>query len=277
MPSRASSDSNNSCCSSRSSARLSPKLISRPDCTARLIRPTALLALRGGVNCVAYSWIASLKFGTSHTSFTRPIVFASSNESSCPATIISMARALPTSRANRCVPPVPGSTPRATSGRPILPPSLRAIRMSAASATSRPPPTVWPVQRGNDELRRLREAVERLVRVKAEVVLELRIGLFEHADVGARAEEFVARAAQHDHVHRAIHPRVEHGRVDLAHHLVGVGVRGRIVQLDCRDTLRGSVANLAVTHTLQMQPRSHESTKKNYSFSRLRVFVVASS
>ena len=50
----------------------------------------------------------------------------------------------PTSRASRCVPPVPGSTPSATSGRPILPASFAAMRMSAAIATSRPPPTVWP-------------------------------------------------------------------------------------------------------------------------------------
>ena len=59
--------------------------------------------------------------------------------------ISSIALALPTSRAKRCVPPVPGSTPSATSGMPILPAPCRAMRMSAAIATSSPPPTVWPL------------------------------------------------------------------------------------------------------------------------------------
>ena len=51
IPSFASSLWNSSCCSSRSIARPSPKPASRPDCTARLMRPTARLALCGGVNC----------------------------------------------------------------------------------------------------------------------------------------------------------------------------------------------------------------------------------
>ena len=57
------------------------------------------------------------------------------------------------------------------SGRPILPAPLRAMRMSAAMAISRPPPTVWPLRRRDDELGRLLETVERLVGVQAEVVL----------------------------------------------------------------------------------------------------------
>ena len=47
-------------------------------------------------------------------------------------------------RTSRCVPPVPGRTPRVISGNPILPPPRRATRRSAAIAISRPPPTVWP-------------------------------------------------------------------------------------------------------------------------------------
>ena len=34
------------------------------------------------------------------------------------------------------------------------------------------------------------------------------------------AEELVAGAADHDHVNGGVHARVEHRRVDLAHHLV---------------------------------------------------------
>ena len=68
------------------------------------------------------------------------------------------------------------------------------------------------VQRGDDELRRLLEAVERLVRVEAEVVLELRRDLGEHLDVRAGGEELVARAAQHDDVDVVVHARVEDAR-----------------------------------------------------------------
>src|SRR6266700_102529 len=45
------------------------------------------------------------------------------------------------SRATRCVPPVPSNTPSETSGKPILPALRRAKRISAAIATSNPPPT----------------------------------------------------------------------------------------------------------------------------------------
>ena len=44
----------------------------------------------------------------------------------------------------RWVPPVPGSTPRVTSGSPALPAFRFAMRMSAAIAISSPPPTQCP-------------------------------------------------------------------------------------------------------------------------------------
>src|SRR5438876_653515 len=69
---------------------------------------------------------------------------ASSKEKVLPVTMSSIAFDLPTIFARRAVPPVPGSTPSVTSGRPIFPASLRAMRRSAAIAISRPPPTVCP-------------------------------------------------------------------------------------------------------------------------------------
>ena len=68
------------------------------------------------------------------------------------------------------------------------------------------------VQRGDHELRRLLEAVERLVGVQAEVVLELGIGVLEHADRRAGAEELLARAGEHDDVDGRVHARVEDRR-----------------------------------------------------------------
>src|SRR5256885_17257571 len=53
IPSFASSDWNNCCCSSRSSVSPDSNGISAPDWTERLIRPTAFDALCGGQNCLA--------------------------------------------------------------------------------------------------------------------------------------------------------------------------------------------------------------------------------
>ena len=82
----------------------------------------------------------------------------------------------------------------------------------------------------DDELRRLLQARQRLVGVEAEVVFEGRRHLRQHRDVGARAEELLARAGDDDDVDGLVHPRAQDGRVELLHHLVRVGVRGRVVE-----------------------------------------------
>ena len=105
---------------------------------------------------------------------------------------------------------------------------------------------VFAVQTESDLL----QAAQCFVRMEAEVVLELRIGVPEHADVRAGAEEFLARAAEHDDVDRAVHPRVEDRRIDLAHHLVRVRVRGRIVQLDRGDAVRDGITDFGIRHKL---------------------------
>src|SRR5437764_703419 len=145
MPSFASSLWNSCCCSSRSSASADSKGISAPVCTDRLIRPTAFDALWGGQNWFAYSMTCSQNSLAGRISWTMPSSFARSNENSSPFAMSSIARALPTRRASRCVPPVPGSTPRFTSGSPILPAFSFASRKSHAIAISSPPPTVCPL------------------------------------------------------------------------------------------------------------------------------------
>jgi len=72
--------------------------------------------------------------------------------------------------------------------------------------------------------------------MQAEVVLELRRHLGKHPDVRAGGEKLVSRAADHNDVHGVVHPRVEDVPVQLLEHLVRVGIRGRIVQLEDRDT-----------------------------------------
>src|SRR5215210_1364451 len=74
------------------------------------------------------------------TRLTRPISLASSAPMRRPVKMSSFASAGPIRRGSRWVPPMPGSIPRPTSGKPKLAFSA-AIRTSQASATSHPPPS----------------------------------------------------------------------------------------------------------------------------------------
>ena len=73
------------------------------------------------------------------TRLTRPISLASPALTRRPVKINSLASAGPIRRGRRWVPPMPGSIPRLTSGKPKVAFSA-AILMSQASATSHPPP-----------------------------------------------------------------------------------------------------------------------------------------
>ena len=77
------------------------------------------------------------------TSLTRPMRSASAAVSTLPVRISSLARAGPTIRGSRCVPPAPGVTASRTSGSPILARS-EATRRSQHRAISRPPPRALP-------------------------------------------------------------------------------------------------------------------------------------
>ena len=148
MPSLASSLWKSCCWSSRSTASPVSKGISAPVCTDLLIRPTAFDAFAGGVNPPANSRTFAMKSSPESASITRlmmPWSSASAKPKSCPVVIISMERDLPTRRASRWVPPVPGSTPRLISGSPMREPPARATRRSHAIAISSPPPTVCPL------------------------------------------------------------------------------------------------------------------------------------
>ena len=61
-----------------------------------------------------------------------------------PVKINSFARAGPTNRARRWVPPAPGMTPSLISGWPKVA-SSAAIRISAHRASSQPPPRAYPL------------------------------------------------------------------------------------------------------------------------------------
>ncbi len=93
------------------------------------------------------------------------------------------------------------------------------------------------VERRDHQLRRLLEPRQRLVGVQAEVVLEVRVRRLEHVDVGAGAEDLLAGAGEHDDVDRRVEAGLEDAVVELAHHLVGVGVGRRVVEGEVGDPL----------------------------------------
>ena len=152
-------------------------------------------------------------------------------------TISSIALALPTSRASRCVPPVPGSTPSATSGRPILPAPARATRRSAAIATSSPPPTQCPFSAAITSFG--------VCSSRFSVSLAWRQKQYLNAGSASFSMPMFAPAQKNrspapmstitwtDGSMRADEDRL----VQLAHHLVRVGVGRRIVQLEDGDAV----------------------------------------
>ena len=103
------------------------------------------LAARRAYDAALANWEAHVT-ASSYTSSagttlsTRPMASASSALTNRPVKIRSFARLGPTSRASRWVPPRPGMMPSRISGWPKLALSA-AIRMSAHSASSQPPPS----------------------------------------------------------------------------------------------------------------------------------------
>src|SRR6185436_3896634 len=94
-----------------------------------------------------------------------------------------------------------------------------------------------PFERREDQLGGLLQAVQGLVGVQTEVVLEVGVGPLEHVDVGAGAEEFLALAGEDDDMDLAVEARLDDRLVDLAHHLVGIGIGRRIVEGEIGDPL----------------------------------------
>ena len=88
------------------------------------------------------------------------------------------------------------------------------------------------VQSRDNELRRLLEARKRLIGMQTEIILKCGVRLRQHRDTRARGEEFLARAAQHNHVNALIHSRAQNRGIELLHHLVRVGIRRGIVHLN---------------------------------------------
>ena len=88
------------------------------------------------------------------------------------------------------------------------------------------------VQRGNDQFRRLLQAEQSFVGVQAEVVLECGIDAGQHLDICASGEKLLSRPGEHDHVRIVVHAGFEDCVIELAVHLIGVGIGRRIVQFD---------------------------------------------
>src|SRR5882724_1736680 len=100
-----------------------------------------------------------------------------------------------------------------------------------------------PFERRDDQLGGLLQAVQGLVGVEAEVVLEVGVRSLQHVDVGPGAEELLPLAVQHQHIDVLVEAGLQNGRVELAHHLVGIGIGGWVVQGDVGDSVLDFVVN----------------------------------
>ena len=100
----------------------------------------------GGIarSASAHALASSMRRPASATALTMPQSSAFAASTNSPNSIICLARAGPTSRGNRCVPPAPGSMPSVTSGSAIRA-ETSAMRRSQASANSSPPPAAAPL------------------------------------------------------------------------------------------------------------------------------------
>jgi hypothetical protein len=87
------------------------------------------------------------------------------------------------------------------------------------------------------------QAAKRFVSVQAEIIFVGGIGLGEHGNTRARAEELLPGAADKKHVDILVHARLENGGVELLHHFVAVGVGGGIVQFENRDAVFDAVSD----------------------------------
>ncbi len=105
------------------------------------------------------------------------------------------------------------------------------------------------VHGGDDELRGLLQPQERFVGVEAEHVFEGRRDLGEHVDVRARAEELLPLAAQDEHVDGFVHARVEDAGIQLAVHLVRVGIRRGIIQFEDRHAAFNAIIDEVSSHS----------------------------
>jgi hypothetical protein len=97
------------------------------------------------------------------------------------------------------------------------------------------------VKGSDDKFGSLLETAKRFVGVEAEIVFELRVGLCEHRDAGARGEKLFASAAHDDNVDGLVHAGLEDGRVELLHHVVGISVGGWIVHFKDGDAIFDAV------------------------------------
>src|SRR5262249_51081567 len=142
IPVRWSSVANSAAKFSRSISRPVSRSTSSPASMA------CLAARRATAGPVAYRATRARATGSTWSSgatgSTRPIRSASAAPTKRPVNTMSLARAGPMSRGSRWVPPAPGMMPSRISGWPSWAPSP-ATRKSAHSASSRPPPSAYPV------------------------------------------------------------------------------------------------------------------------------------
>jgi len=208
------------CCSSRSIASALSNGTSAPDCTARLMS-RRLWRLVRGQNCLAYNTTCS-RTRQREDLVDQASSFARSKEKVSPLHH-SIANDFPTIRARRCVPPCREDAEVAPRAADLAAFSF-ARRRSHAIRNLEPTADGVPVQCGNRELRRLLQAVERLVGMEAEKI-EPGCDLGDIAMFAPAEKNFLAWPRSTMTCTLSSKARLENRFVSLMHHFERVGFR----------------------------------------------------
>ena len=100
-----------------------------------------------------------------------------------------------------------------------------------------------PIDRGDDQLRSIFQARQRLVSEQRKMIAEFGGLPGKHVDVGARAEKLFARAAKHQHMNVRIEAGLQDRVIQLLEAFKRVGVGGRVVQFHDRDAVLYPIVN----------------------------------
>src|SRR5882724_2082944 len=93
--------------------------------------------------------------------------------------------------------------------------------------------------------------------MQTEIIFEARIGASQHLDVGSGREEFFALAPHNEHVHGFVHACCQNRLIELAHHLVAVGVGRGMIDLDDRQPLFHPIVHELSQHGCPLRPYVH--------------------
>ncbi len=146
-----------------------------------------------------------------------------------------MALLFPTRRDKRCVPPVPGKHSQVHFRQANFARVLAGDPQVGGHGDFQSSANAMAIDRGNHQFRRVLQAKQHFVGMKAEIIFECGIHTGKHFDIRARGEKLISRSGEDDHIDIVVNPGLQNCLIQLAIHFVGISVGWRIGHLDHSD------------------------------------------